>query len=199
MVPVDTNRAAWDVGRIGNAALFWAAGSALADHDLRSSAVQRVVDQIVRGRKPLGTSLCVYPPINRDMRAHDTTWDAATFKKLTEFVELLHRAGATLLPGTEGRCSLGRELQLLSQAGISNAELLASVTIGTARFAELDRDVGSITVGKRADIILIDGDPLTRLEDLDKVTMVMRDGALFRDLRGLRASLPFLPPPTASR
>jgi hypothetical protein len=193
MVPSDTSRAAWEMGRVGNAAQFWAGGRALADLDLGSPAVQRAVTEIVRHRLSLGTSLCVYPPINRNMRAHDTTWDAAIGKRLTEYVSLLHKTGATFLPGTEGACTLGRELQLLSQTGISNAALLASATIGTARFAELERDLGSITVGKRADMIVVDGDPLLRLEDLDRVTMVMRDGALFRDLAALRAPLPFLP------
>jgi hypothetical protein len=195
IVSVDTNRTDWQLGRVGGAAQFWAYGRAVPDLDLDSPAVRAVVNRFAGGRLPTGTSLCVYPPTNRNMRAHDTTWDAATSKKLTEFVRLVHRAGATFLPGTEGACSLGRELQLLSQSGISNAELLSSVTIGAARFAELDREVGSITVGKRADIILVDGNPLTRLEDLDRVTMVMRDGALFRDLPALRAPLPFLPQP----
>ena len=196
IVSVDTNRTDWQLGRVGGAAQFWAYGRAIPDLDLDSPAVRAVVERFAGGRLPTGTSLCVYPPTNRYMRAHDTTWDAATSKKLTEFVRLVHRAGATLLPGTEGACSLGKELQLLSQSGISNAELLASVTIGTARFAGLDREVGSITVGKRADIIVVDGDPLARLEDLDHVTMVMRDGALFRDLTALRAPLPFLPQPS---
>ena len=153
-----------------------------------------MVDDIVRRCMPLGTSLCVYPPINRNMRAHDTTWDAATFKKLTEFVSSLHRAGATFVPGSEG-CSLTRELQLLHEIGFANSELLSLVTISAARFAQLDREVGTIAVGKRADLILIDGDPLARLDDLDRVTMVMRDGALYRDLPAMRAPLPFLPQP----
>jgi len=196
IVSVDTNWTDWQLGRVGGAAQFWAYGRAVADLDLDSPAVRAVVERFAGGRVPTGTSLCVYPPANRNMRAHDTTWDAATAKKLTEFVGLVYRAGAKFLPGTEGACSLPREFQLLSQSGITNAELLSSATIGAARFAELDREVGSITVGKRADIILVDGDPLTRLEDLDKVTMVMRDGALFRDLPALRAPLPFLPQPT---
>jgi hypothetical protein len=195
MVPTDTSRTAWDLGRVGNAALFWAGGRALAELDLDSPAVQRVVSQIVRRRLPLGTSLCAYPPIRRDVRAHDTTWDAAIFKKLTEYVALLHREGATFVPGSEG-CSLTRELQLLSEIGFTNAELISLVTIGASRFAELDRELGTIAVGKRADLILIDGDPLTRLADLDRVTMVMRDGALYRDLPTLRSQLPFLPRPT---
>jgi hypothetical protein len=192
MVLSDTSRGAWEMGRVGNAAHFWAGGRALAELDLGAPAVQRAVAQIVSHRLPLGTSLCVYPPINRNMRTHDTTWDAAIGKKLTEYVRILQQAGATFLPGTEGACTLGRELQLLSQTGISNATLVASATIGTARFAELEREVGSITVGKRADMIVVDGDPLVRLEDLDRVTMVIRDGALFRDLAALRAPLPFL-------
>ena len=195
IVSADTNWTDWQLGRVGGAAQFWAYGRAVPDLDLNSPRVRAVVERFAGGRVAAGTSLCVYPPTNRNMRAHDTTWDAATSKKLMEFVGLVHRAGATLLPGTEGACSLSRELQLLSQTGISNADLLSSATLGAARFAELDHEVGSITVGKRADIILVDGDPLARLEDLDKVTMVMRDGTLFRDLRALRAPLPFLQRP----
>lgn len=194
MVPSDTSRAAWDVGQIGNAALFWAGGRALPDLDLGSPAVQRIVSQIASRRLPLGTSLCVYPPINRNMRAHDTTWDTAIFKKLTEYVGLLHRAGATFVPGSEG-CTLTRELQLLHDIGFTNAELLFLVTIGAARFAQLDREVGTIAIGKRADMILIDGDPIAQLEDLDHVTMVMRNGVLFRDPAALRRPLPFLRQP----
>jgi pimeloyl-ACP methyl ester carboxylesterase len=193
MVPSDTSRAAWDVGRTGNAALFWTPGRALADLDLGSPAARRVIEQIVKRRLPMGTSLCVYPPINRTMRQHDTTYDAAIFRKLTEYVGVLHRAGAMFVPGTEGRCPMSRELQLLAETGFTNAELLSLVTIGAARFAGLDREVGTVAAGKRADLILIDGDPLARLADLDRVTMVMRDGSLYRDLAAMRGVRTFLP------
>ncbi len=192
MVPTDSNPAAWELGRIGNAALFWAGGRALAELDLESADVQRAMNQIVSRRLPLGTSLCAYPPVRPNVRAHDTTWDAAIFRKMTEYVGLLHRAGATFVPGSEG-CTLTRELQLLHDAGFTNAELLSLVTVGAARFAKLDRELGTVAVGKRADLILVDGDPLARIADLDRVTMVMRDGALYRDLPALRSSMPFLP------
>jgi hypothetical protein len=195
MVPVDTSTSAWELGRIGNAALFWANGRALAALDLESPDVQHAISQIVSRRLPLGTSLCVYPPVARNVRAHDTTWDAAVFKKMTDYVGLLHRAGATFVPGSEG-CSLTRELQLLNEIGFTNAELLGLVTVGAARFAGLDRENGTVAAGKRADLILIDGDPLARISDLDHVAMVMRDGALYRNPSSLRASLPFLPRPT---
>jgi len=181
---------------VGGAALFWSSGRALADLDLETPAVRQVVDLLVQRRLPMGTSLCVYPPINRNMRAHDTTWDAASFEKLREYVGLLHRAGASFVVGTEGVCSLSRELQLLSESGFTNAELLALVTIGAARFAERNREVGSIAVGKHADVILIDGDPLARLADLDRIRMVMHDGVLYRDLPALQAPLAFLPQST---
>jgi hypothetical protein len=196
LVSSDTSRSAWLSGRAGGAAQFWASGRALPDLDLNSPAVRELVGLIVGRRFPMGTALCVYPPINRNMRAHDTTWDAATFKKLQEYVGLLRREGATFVPGTEGVCSLSRELQLLSESGFTNAELLSLTTIGSARFADLDRQVGSIALGKRADVILIDGDPLARLADLDRVIMVMRDGVLYRDLPALRAPLAFLPQQT---
>jgi pimeloyl-ACP methyl ester carboxylesterase len=193
LVPSDTSRNAWLSGRAGGAAQFWASGRALPDLDLTSPAVRQMVDMIVKRGLTMGTSLCVYPPVNRNMRAHDTTWDAATFKKLQEYVGLLHREGAKFVPGTEGQCSLSRELQLLSESGFTTAELLSMATIGAARFVEMDRDVGSIAVGKRADIILIDGNPLEHLSDLDHVSLVMRDGVLFRDFATLRTPFPFLP------
>ncbi|MBX6770002.1 MAG: amidohydrolase family protein, partial [Actinomadura rubrobrunea] len=82
-------------------------------------------------------------------------------------VRRLADAGVTLLagsdapnPGTVFGASLHRELELLVRCGISPARALAAATSEPARVFGL-ADRGCIAVGKRADLVLVSGDPLT--------------------------------------
>jgi imidazolonepropionase-like amidohydrolase len=99
-----------------------------------------------------------------------------------------------VLVATDGACALQTELALLSAAGFTNGELLSMATIGASRAVGRERDFGSIAVGKRADLVLIDGDPLANLSSLKNVTAVMKDGILYSNVDSLRADRPFLLP-----
>jgi len=79
----------------------------------------------------------------------------------------------------ERRSRRRRELELYVQAGMTPLEAIQSATIVSARAMNLDRDSGSIEVGKRADLILVDGDPLTNIADLRKISRVVANGRLF--------------------
>jgi imidazolonepropionase-like amidohydrolase len=94
-----------------------------------------------------------------------------------------HRAGVTILAGTDANqtaaapasppygSSLHRELALLVDAGLTPVEALRSATVTAAeRFGLPDR--GVIEPGKRADLVLIDGDPVQDIEALKNVTAV---------------------------
>lgn len=106
----------------------------------------------------------------------------ATFERSLEFVKLLHDAGVTIVPGTDAMpgFTLHHELELHSRAGIPNADVLHLATLGSAQVMGQDDDTGSITPGKRADFILIDGDPLADMRDIRKVELIVRDGRLYR-------------------
>jgi imidazolonepropionase-like amidohydrolase len=59
------------------------------------------------------------------------------------------------------------------------AEALRAATSDNARFlAGPDADFGTIAVGKRADLVLVRGDPTTRIRDLGQIAAVILDGTL---------------------
>ncbi|MGX9461417.1 amidohydrolase family protein [Shewanella sp. A14] len=71
------------------------------------------------------------------------------------------------------------EMWMFAQGGMSNMEVLKTATINPATTFGMDHQLGSIKVGKLADLIVIDGDPLTDIRTTDKVTYTMVNGKLF--------------------
>lgn len=104
-----------------------------------------------------------------------------SFKATQKMVKLLFDAGVPIVAGTDSLpgIMLHRELELYAEAGLSNADVLAIATIGSARVMKLDKKTGSIAVGKVADFALVDGDPLAKISDLRRVVTVVRDGVVF--------------------
>jgi imidazolonepropionase-like amidohydrolase len=112
----------------------------------------------------------------------------ASFKKLEALVGAMHRAGVPIVAGTDGSgMELVRELELYVDAGFTPAEALHSATLETARLVGADKQTGSITVGKTADLVLVDGDPSKTIGDLRHTRIVMMDGKLM-DADALRAA-----------
>ena len=104
---------------------------------------------------------------------------ADSYRWLVALVGRLHAAGVELVAGTDGTpgFTLHRELELYVAAGIAPAEALRIATWNAARASgELDR-LGSVTPGKLADLVLVDGDPTRDISALRKVALVLKGGA----------------------
>ncbi|GGQ25873.1 amidohydrolase family protein [Shewanella litoralis] len=71
------------------------------------------------------------------------------------------------------------EMWMFAQGGMSNIDVLKTATINPATTFGMDHQLGSIKPGKLADLIVIDGDPLTDIRSTDKVTYTMINGKLF--------------------
>ena len=71
------------------------------------------------------------------------------------------------------------ELELYVEAGIPAPEVLSLATLGAARIMGQDRESGSIAVGKRADLALVDGDPTRDISALRNVDVVVCRGAVY--------------------
>jgi imidazolonepropionase-like amidohydrolase len=100
-----------------------------------------------------------------------------SFEKMVGVVGRLHKAGVTIVAGTDGYgLELVRELELYQQAGLTNAEALQTATIIPARMTGMADRTGSITKGKSADLILVDGDVSKDITNLRHVDTVFLDG-----------------------
>ena len=96
---------------------------------------------------------------------------------LLKMIKMLHDAGIQLVAGTDAIAgfTLHRELELYTQAGISAADVLKIATLEAATVAGQEKSTGSIEVGKVADLILIDGNPLENISDIRKVIWTIKD------------------------
>jgi imidazolonepropionase-like amidohydrolase len=95
------------------------------------------------------------------------------------------KAGAKIAFGTDaGVYTHGynaRQFAFMVKWGMSPAEAIRAATIGNAELFGLAGEIGSLTAGKRADIIAVTGDPLADVRELEDVDFVMKDGAVFFD------------------
>jgi imidazolonepropionase-like amidohydrolase/Tol biopolymer transport system component len=94
----------------------------------------------------------------------------------------LSRAGVMTSIGAHGqREGLGShwEMWMFGLGGMTPLEALRTATITPAKVLGLDRDLGSLEVGKLADLVIIDGDVLADIRQSDRIAQVMQNGRLF--------------------
>ena len=72
--------------------------------------------------------------------------------------------------------SLHRELPVMVQAGMTPYQVLRSGTVNVARFFGIEAEAGTVAVGKRADLLLLDANPLTDIRNVERNAGVMVDG-----------------------
>lgn len=105
----------------------------------------------------------------------------ASFQKMLDLVAELHRRGVKIVAGTDALAgfALHRELELYARAGISNADVLRIATLTPAEILKREKDLGTIDVGKLADFVIVDGDPLANISDVRRVVTVVKDGKVY--------------------
>jgi hypothetical protein len=122
----------------------------------------------------------------------------AAFKKEEDFEYAFSKAGGLLLAGLDptgmGGVIAGfgdqREVELLVETGFTPVEAIHIATYNGAQYlGDLDR-IGTIAAGKQADLVVIKGDPSKKIEDIENVETVFKDGvgydsaALIESVRG---------------
>jgi imidazolonepropionase-like amidohydrolase len=75
--------------------------------------------------------------------------------------------------------SVQRELELYVEGGMTPLEAIQSATIAPAMAMRLDREVGTVEVGKRADLAVFDADPLAQISNIRSATSVVTAGRLY--------------------
>jgi len=94
-------------------------------------------------------------------------------------------AGVTVVMGTDAGNigtvhgpSVFREMALMQRAGLTPLQVLKSATVNGAQV--IGEDVGVIAPGKRADLVVLDADPLQDVENLSHASLVFKNGHAFR-------------------
>ena len=122
------------------------------------------------------------PPSTPHMLPHMYERMARAHPIHREGVRYAHELGVTLSVGTDGGPGdATQELLELRACGLSPMETIVAGTRNSAATLGILRDVGTLEVGKRADLLLLDGDPLADLFILQKperIQLVVRDGRL---------------------
>jgi imidazolonepropionase-like amidohydrolase len=106
------------------------------------------------------------------------------FKKAMDFERAFVQAGGLLIAGLDPTGNGGivagfgdlREVELLVEAGFSSVEAIKIASFNGAKFLGEGARIGSIAPGKQADLMVVKGNPVTTIADIEKVEIVFKDG-----------------------
>ncbi len=105
-------------------------------------------------------------------------------RKSMDFERAFVAAGGLLMAGLDPTGNGGivagfgdlREVELLVEAGFTPLEAIKIASLNGARFLGEDAHIGSIAIGKQADLMIVKGNPAANIADIEKVEIVFKDG-----------------------
>lgn len=107
----------------------------------------------------------------------------------SKVIRMAHDAGVNIVIGRDNfMYAYPIEMAVYERAGIPRPDILRMATINAARFLKKEEEFGTVEVGKRADLIVVDGDPLKRIKDLHNITMVVKGGEVIVNRLGALGS-----------
>jgi imidazolonepropionase-like amidohydrolase len=109
---------------------------------------------------------------------------AALVRKSMDFERAFVAAGGLLIAGLDPTGNGGivagfgdlREVELLVEAGFTPVEAIKIASLNGAKFLGEDARIGSVAIGKQADLMVIKGNPAANISDIEKVEIVFKDG-----------------------
>jgi hypothetical protein len=164
----------------------------LVRHRVAVTSTLAVFELFVRGRAPLQQwVLDAMSPAARESyltsRARIASAGGiaeASLRKEMEFEYAFAKAGGLLLAGADPTGNGGvlpgfgdqREIELLVEAGFTPVEAIQIATQNGARYLGRDAEIGTLAPGKRADLVLIKGDPSVNIAEIRNVDLVFKNG-----------------------
>ncbi len=107
----------------------------------------------------------------------------ASFVKMLRAVKAMSDAGVPVVAGTDSMAGMGleRELELFVEGGFTPLDALRADICTAARTMKVETKTGTIAPGMTADLLVVDGDPLAKIEDLEKTVATVRSGTVYDD------------------
>jgi imidazolonepropionase-like amidohydrolase len=183
------------IGRLDeNGEPFKALVKKLVDRKVALTSTLTVFETFTPGR-PLPPGLEVLTPQLREdfernyarTAGNEKSGYVTLFPKAMALERAFVKAGGLLIAGTDPTGGGGvipgfsnhRQIELLVEAGFTPMEAISIATLNGAKYLGRDARIGSLAVGKQADLIVIDGDPSTTIADVRKVETVFKGGVGF--------------------
>ncbi|MDD5542254.1 MAG: amidohydrolase family protein [Acidobacteriia bacterium] len=168
----------------------------LVKHGVAVTSTLPVFETFVPNRPPLDArALAVMLPQTRidylstraRLGAAPASSRSAGLRKEMQFERDFVKAGGLLLAGLDPTGYGGvvpgfgdqREVELLVEAGFSPAEAIHIASFNGAQFLGESNQIGSLAVGKKADLVVLHGDPSKSISDIEKVVWVFKDGIAY--------------------
>ena len=108
------------------------------------------------------------------------------YKEVQKQVQMAKKIGVPIMAGTDVTdayvfpgFSLHTELKDLTECGLTNLEAIQTATIVPAKYAGLQRDHGTIEIGKIADMVILEANPLANIENTSKINSVIINGIYY--------------------
>lgn len=101
------------------------------------------------------------------------------YESMLNLIKVLYDAGITLVAGTDmgfPGYSLPRELELYVESGLTPLQAIQTATITPATVMGMDKITGSVKIGKQANLLILDANPLTQIRNIRQVNLVIKDG-----------------------
>ena len=130
---------------------------------------------------PVGIQRDLKQPLLDIQTAEDDAAYRGAFDTALEVMRRLNSQGTMILPGTDlgGSFWYHRELELYTQVGMSNAQVLRRATYDTAHYLRRGERFGSVKPGLTADLVLMPGDPVADIKAVKNISMVVKDGTVY--------------------
>jgi Tol biopolymer transport system component len=128
-----------------------------------------------------------HPFLDRETRRREETWEHWIMKEEYAFPRLAKSAGEVIRRGGKvgvgahgQRQGIGFHWEMWNLAtGMSNHEVLRAATLLGAEISGLDHDLGTIDIGKLADLVVLDKDPLESIRNTNSIRYVIKNGVVY--------------------
>jgi len=145
--------------------------------------ISSFVPLVNSGYSPIGQkySAPLYARGMTTLHAKDELWDLG-FRAVARSTKRLDDAGVLVNVGSHGQVqglAMHWEMELFAEGGMSNERVLRAATLNGAKTLALDHEIGSLEVGKLADLIVLDKNPLENIQNTTSVVQTMIGGRLY--------------------
>ncbi|MGC2091115.1 MAG: amidohydrolase family protein [Candidatus Acidiferrales bacterium] len=141
-----------------------------------TALIQKMADSHV-GFDPTLSIQTISDPMRKILSLDQFAAAQQSYQRMSRFVERAQQMGVFLLAGTDDG-SLFDEIEDYAKAGLPNAAILEAATANGEKWLKMESDFGTVAPGRRADLIVVDGDPLKDIKDTRKIDIVVKDGRI---------------------